>query len=212
MPLPRRRAARPRLLAVLTCAVVLAGCTGDTEPDRSAPPSGGPTDAQLDLASLPVPRTDFCRTVPDDAVRGALAGAVATTSHYGIGDEVEVSPGLTDVVHEYGCVFEGQDGTVARAWVFARSVGRDEARALVRRTRGEDCATPDSIDFGTPSTATVCSLVTDSEEALRVRLEGLFTDSWVGCEIVEPGADRSKSLLRRTEQWCTEVVSAAGAR
>jgi hypothetical protein len=52
----------------------------------------------------------------------------------------------------------------------------------------------------------------------RARLEGLFTDTWVGCEVTEPlegpgGAARSRAdVVQRADQWCTEVVTTVGSQ
>lgn len=230
MPLPRARVARRRLLTAAGLPLALAsliGCTGGSDQEEAATPSADPSSAHLDLSRLPVPRAPFCETLPGQGVTDALQGEVAQTGHYSNGDEVEVRPGYTDIVHEHGCVYESAEGSVARAWVFARPVDRAEAKRQVRRARrGRDCALPDSIAFGTPSLVSACEVPADragTEVMVRARLEGLFGDSWVGCEVAEPvssqgaagtgGTTRQerKAVVRRAEQWCTEVVTAVGA-
>ena len=176
-----------------------------------------PSDAHLDLSGLPVPRVEFCDVLDEDDVAQALDGPVSGTDHYGNGDEVEVRPGYVDVSHEYGCVFRASDGTSAKVWVVARPVTRGEARTVVRRARrGRDCAFPESIGFGSPGLTSVCEVPgaePDVGPLVRARLEGLFDDSWVGCEVSEPvevaGARTGPraDVVQRADQWCTEVVT-----
>lgn len=216
---PRRR------LAVLLAAATLAGgCTADTgspeSPAESGPsaPSVEPSDADLDLSAFPVPRTDLCPALDEQAVARALGAPVADTAHYRNGEEFEVRPGQRDVAHEYGCVFEAADGTTARTWVFARPVTVAEARTLVRRTRRDgDCAFPRSIGFGDPGVTSVCEQ--DEGPAIRARLQGLFGDTWLSCELEQPlgarqdGAesDAGADVVRRADRWCTDVVTRVGA-
>lgn len=221
MPPRTARAVRGRrrfLPALLTLALLAGACTSSPEPPESSGPSSvGPSDAHLDLSGLPVPRVPFCDVLAEDDVAQALDGPVAGTDHYGNGDEVEVSPGYVDVSHEYGCVFGAADGTSAKVWVFARPVTRGEARSLVRRARrGRDCAFPESIGFGSPGLTSVCEVPgadPDVGPRVRARLEGLFGDTWVGCEVAEPleaAGTRTgprADVVQRADQWCTEVVT-----
>jgi len=219
---------------------VLTACSGSpapdggASPDQDAAPTADPGSGELDVSEVPVPRGDLCPVLPEGGVIEALGGDVARTDHYLNGEEVEVRPGYTDIVHEYGCVYVASDRTTARVWVFARPVGPPEAQALVRRARrGRDCAFPDSIAFGAPSLTSVCEVPTAAAEttdatalAVRARLEGLFGDTWVGCEVAEPlgaaqlgagppgeesPASPRDDVVQRAEQWCTEVIVAVGA-
>lgn len=224
----------PRAAAVLVAAgLLLSACTsGSGSPGAaggSPPPSAstGPSDAHLDLSGLTVPRADICDVIGSDDVEQALAGSLADTAHYGNGEELEVTPGRVDIAHEHGCVYVGEDGTVARTWIFARPVPPEEAQGLVRRARrGRDCAFPESVRFGTPSLTSVCEVTgiptgpgdgTDADTAgVRARLEGLFHDTWMGCEVAEPVAvlethDGRADVVQRAEQWCTDVVTAVSA-
>jgi hypothetical protein len=98
---------------------------------------------------------------------------------------------------------------------------RSEARTLVRRARrGRDCAFPESIRFGTPGLTSVCEVAARAADGplVRARLEGLFTSTWMGCEVAEPLERPSGSstaprvdVVQRAEQWCTEVVTAIAA-
>jgi hypothetical protein len=217
-----RRGRKPVLLAAVLASSIAAGaCTLSPEASQEPSPKVAPSDADLDLSGVPVQRAGFCDLLDGDDVAQALEGPVRDTAHYGNGDEVEVRPGLVDVSHEFGCVFEGPAGKVARAWVFARPVTAPEARTLVRRARrGGDCAFPESVRFGAPTLTSVCKVAgPPPEEAptVRARLEGLFGDSWVGCEISEPlvrseGTSGRADVVQRADQWCTEVVTTIGAQ
>lgn len=222
---------RRRLAVLLAAAALVTGCTADTDsPEPPAEsgeraPSVEPSDADLDLSAYPVPRADLCPALDEDAVARALGSPVADTAHYRNGEEFEVRPGQRDVSHEYGCVFEAADGTVARTWVFARPVTVAEARTLIRRTRrGRDCAFPKSIGFGDPGVTSVCerrSTGDDDRPALRARLQGLFGDTWLSCEIEEPtgpredtggvGSDAGEDVVQRADRWCTDVVTTVGS-
>ena len=213
---------RGLLVPVVTVAVASGACTSSPEPPESSGPSSvAPSDAHLDLSGLPVPRAPFCDALDEAGVAQALDGPVAGTGHYGNGDEIEVRPGQVDVSHEYGCVFEAGEGTQARAWVFARPVSRSEARTLVRRARlGRDCAFPESIGFGSPGLTSVCEVPATDPPAgpmVRARLEGLFGDTWMACEVAEPleastGQVSRADVVQRADQWCTEVVTTVGGQ
>ncbi len=218
----------PRAVAAVVVAGLLASaCTstgagpdGATTGSASPTVSTGPQEAHLDLSALAVPRADVCGLLAADDVEQALGGPLAGTDHYGNGDTAEVAPGRVDVVHEFGCVYLGKDGTAARTWIFARPVLPQEARELVRRARrGRDCAFPASVRFGTPSLTSVCEVEGAPTEGplVRARLEGLYGDAWMGCEVSEPTAeptaqptaqDGRADVVQRAEQWCTEVVTA----
>jgi hypothetical protein len=210
---------RASSLGALLLLGLAAGCTGSAPSADPTPGevSSGPTAAaRLDLSGIPVPRVPLCDVVPEHTVVGALGQEVAGTAHYDSGEEVEVAPGVVDVAHEHGCVYEGADGTVARVWVFARPVGDPEATALVRRARrGRDCSFPDPLDFGTPGLTSLCEVPGDDAAPVnRARLEGLFSDTWVGCEVTEPAPSRTTGpdVVQRAVTWCAAVVNAAGSR
>jgi hypothetical protein len=123
---------------LLASVLALTGCTSSPDEPAAAPSTPpGPTDAHLDLSGLPVLRAEFCHVLGRDDVAQALGGPVVATGHYGNGEEAELAPGYVDVAHEHACVYEAADGTAATAWVFARPVDKTEARALVRRERGQ---------------------------------------------------------------------------
>lgn len=223
----RARAPRQRVAGLFVVVALLAGCSSEADapspapPDLAGPSSADPAEAQLDLSGLPVPRTDVCDLLGHDDVERALAAPVTDTAHYGNGEEFEVTPGRVDISHEHGCVFAAGDGATARVWIFARPVLRSEADTFVRRTRrGRDCAFPESLAFGAPGVTSVCELPGRPSEggpAFRARLEGLFGDTWVGCEVSEPRETGTPlpvaraDVLQRAERWCTEVVTTISA-
>ena len=228
-PAPRRRSTA-RVAAALVPALLLTSCTsggdggGDGGAEPTTPASPSASEAVLDLSAMPVDRADPCPVLLEDDVVEALGTEVARTAHYGNGEEAEVTPGVVDVSHEYGCVFEAADGTAARLWVFARPVLLGEARTLVRRTRDRDCAFPEPLVFGDPGVVSVCEVPSSGrgeQATFRARFEGLFADTWVGCEVSEPagvaGATGSASpptrqdVLQRAEEWCTAAVTSAAA-
>jgi hypothetical protein len=215
---------------VVTPALFLTACTISSEPESSpaastspTPTHGGSGTERVDVTGWSVPRTDFCGALDEKTVEEALGGPVTDTAHYGNGDQVEVRPGYVDVSHEYGCTFLGADGATAKAWVFARPVTTAEARRVVRRERrGESCAFPDPVGFGRPHLTSMCEVpgAKGSGPTARARLEGLFDQSWLACEVADP-LDASGSaeptspvpradVLQRAARWCADVVRTIG--
>src|SRR3954447_20596375 len=125
-----------RLAALVTTALALVGCSHQ----EAAAPRPQPTPLpSLDTTQMQIPRIQFCFLVPDGAVRQALGGKADSTSSYRNGDRVAL-PGIgTEIVHEIGCGWSRDDGTAARAWVFARPVDAAFAQRAVaaeRKTAG----------------------------------------------------------------------------
>ena len=215
----RRHPAAPA--AALAAGLLLVGCTSGAEPPAAQPrpSSRASSAAQRDLSGLPVAREFFCDRVDELDVETALGGPVTGTAHYGNGDRVEISPGYTDISHEYGCTYRGMDPAYARAWVYARPVPPKEARGLARAARREPgCRFPSSVGFGRPDLTSVCRVRPATEEdlpAVRVRMQGLFGGSWLTCELTLPaegptgGRDRA---LDEARNWCADLVSTVGAR
>ena len=77
---------------------------------------------------MQVPRIEFCQLIPAKAVTEALGGKPDSKATYGNGDSVKVDGVGEDVVHEIGCSWSTDQGTTARAWVFARPVDAPFAR------------------------------------------------------------------------------------
>jgi hypothetical protein len=186
----------------------------DSRRSASPSPTGTQEDlATLDLSDLPIPRTAFCDVLDEDDVEAALGGPPTGTAHYDSGDRVELTSGVTDVSHEYGCTFDSAvTGAQARAWVFAEPVTPAAAASIARearRTRG--CTVlDDAPTFGASSTATLCR--TTSPVGRVVTLRGLFGDAWLSCQLRTPGADAVPQTVQRAEQWCVRVATTVGAR
>lgn len=208
-PSSRRPRAVPAAVRVavgtLVLALALSGCTDEQQ--VASPPAPTPI-AELDAASLKLPRIEFCSLLPRSAPTRALGGKPDAETAYGNGDEVEL-PGVgTDVGHEIGCTWSTESGSAARAWVFARPVDAQLARTVIasgRRTPG--CRTVPGPAFGEPSATQRCTLPGGVH---RVRHSGLFERTWLTCELAAPGTERA-GLRARTDRWCVEVANALDA-
>lgn len=192
-----------------------AGGDRTREPDSAREdPSESPSAADtapidVDLSNVPVPRTlDDCSVLDGDPVREALGAPVSLRQGYASGDRVEVSPGVTDVVAEDGCVFRSPRAD-ARVWVFSASVGQAYARTLVREARrAPGCSPrPDETGFGDPTLTDVCTTRSGTTATLR----GLFGDAWLTCRLSVEDEPKG-AVLERAQQWCVEAVATLGAR
>lgn len=191
-----------------------------TAPDPASAPepvpskSASPTVSRADLSALPVPRESVCAAVPEPAVQSALDGPVVSTAHYDNGEQLELPTGEQDVSHEFGCVWTGSDGVEARLWVFARPVSQAEARGLAGSARrGRGCRVDDRVGFGDPGVTSVCPQPSqDDEPRSRARLEGLFGQTWVGCEVSASAARTGREALEQgAVTFCIAGVTAAAA-
>ncbi len=207
---PRRRTTRLSVAAlVVTVAVVAVGLLTQSsdQPTAGQRPVASPRPSpSTDLSVLRLDRAPFCPLIGLGAVRRALGGAVLRAQHYDSGDRASIAPGVTDVAHEYGCRYDGVGGTAARAWLFAAPVQRTDATDLVRRAgRTPGCHVVQAAAFGDPSVATTCAL--HGPARVSMTLSGLFGDSWLSCQVTDPGRTASASLRRRSEAWCRAVVT-----
>ena len=126
-----RSSARRPILAVPAALLALVVITGCSEDEKAAPDPAPTPIASLNTVEMELPRIEFCQLVPDEAVEDAVGGKPASDSSYGNGEEVEMAGVGKDVVHEIGCSWTGDDGTTARAWVFARPVDTAFARSVI---------------------------------------------------------------------------------
>ena len=193
------------LISVLLLAgSLVAGCADEPE----AAPKASPTPiSRLNTSAMDIPRIDFCPLVPESAVSKALGGEPDDEATYGNGDEATI-PGVgADVVHEIGCSWSRDDGTAARAWVFARPVDAGFARKLVASGRQQaGCRTVAGPSYGDPSATQVCRL---PQGEARVRHSGLFGQTWLTCQLSSKATDAGPGELRdRTDRWCVEVATA----
>ena len=181
--------------------------SGTSSEESPTPPSTTPID--VDLSNLPIERALDCSVLDEDAVREALGAPVTLRQSYVSGDRVEISPGVTDVVAEDGCVFHSPRAE-ARVWVFSAPVGTAYAGTLVREARrAPGCRSrPDVTGFGDPTLTDVCTGAGPAGSTATLR--GLFGDAWLTCRLSsedEPAGE----VLRRAQPWCTEVAATLGA-
>jgi hypothetical protein len=205
-------------LLVTVAALRLWPAEQGAEPTASSRQSSGspaPEAAtRLDVSNLPIGRTLDCGALDDEAVVTALGAPVTDREAYATGDRVEVAPGVTDVVHEDGCVFSSGD-VEAAVWVFTAPVGTPHARSLVREARREErCTFPqDTTRFGRPGLAGVCRVRTpDRAPAVAATYRGLFGSTWLSCRLTAPGGSRPEIVQRHADRWCVHVATTLGAR
>lgn len=207
--MPRRTSVTARAGSALGSVVLLAGVLSSCS---STTPGDAPTPEPTPLASydgtvVQVERVSFCSRIPEDAVRDAV-GAEVTTAHYGNGEPL---PGTDDLAHEYGCVFTGEDRTVARTWVFVPPVTPRRARQLAATAaKMPRCASTPAATFGKPAVGTVCR----GSGSTTVTYRGLFGDAWLSCSVTAPRtgeAAADKTLVAKAGVWCVRVAEAASA-
>lgn len=207
--MPRRTSVTVRAGSVLGAVALLAGALGScSSGDPKPAPSPKPTPlASYDGTAVQVERVSFCSRIPDDAVRDAV-GAEVTTAHYGNGEPL---PGGDDLAHEYGCVFTGEDRTVARSWVFVPPVTPRRARQLAAEAaKTPRCTSTPAATFGKPAVGTVCR----SGDSTTVTYRGLFGDAWLSCSVSAPGkgdAAADKALVAKAGAWCVQVAETASS-
>ncbi len=161
----------------------------------------------LDTTGLTVIRAGFCGDVDPREVSAALSGEPVAESGYENGDEVVLSTEVADIVHEFGCSWTGDNGTEARAWVFAPPVDAERAARLVREAgQGDACEPAPTPAFGAPSVGLVCADAT----GVRASYRGLFGDAWLTCEltIADPAVEIAE-LRERAGAWCVGVARGA---
>jgi hypothetical protein len=200
----------PRPAATLAAALLLlasgTACTGDGGGDAGGSTAHAePTPiTDFDAGGSTLARGEFCDRIPDTSVTAAV-GEVASTDHYGNGDRDRITDGVRDVAHEFGCTFTGDEGAVARAWVFVPRVTRAQAKQYVadaRRAKG--CRPVDGQGFGTPGTGLVCT----SDDGTEASYRGLFTDTWFACSLAAADLGE-KTVLKQAGQWCVATAGAA---
>jgi hypothetical protein len=193
----------PYALAFVVAAALLAsGCSGEA---RTAPKASPTPISDLNTSAMEIPRIEFCKLVPAAAVRRALDGKPDSAHAYGNGDEVAVPEVGTEVVHEAGCSWSTDEGATARAWVFARPVDAAFAREAIASSREtEGCRVDRDTAYGEPSLTQTCR---GSDGSTRVRHAGLFGQTWLTCEVSDPGSGAA-TTRERADAWCVDVVNA----
>lgn len=186
---------------VATLLLALTGCSGDDEPEAEAPTTAEPTPlADLATETLTVARDPFCARVAPAAVEDALGGPAEDIEEWVNGDRVRVAPGVTDVVHEYGCRWRAADATTVSGWVFAPPITPQRAAGLRRAAAQAEGCRPvaDAPAYGTRSVAVRCDGTTS--------FHGLFGDAWLSCSASGGPADAEIGAVGR---WCVSVAQAA---
>jgi hypothetical protein len=197
--------ARRPILAVPAALLALVVMTGCSEDEKAAPDPAPTPIASLNTAEMELPRIEFCQLVPEKAVEDAVGGKPVSHSSYGNGDEVEVTGVGKDVVHEIGCSWTSDDGTTARAWVFARPVDTAFAQSVIasgRKTKG--CRTVAGPPYGNPAATQICRTADGKQ---RLRHAGLFGQTWLTCELATIRAEPTE-LRDSTDAWCSEIANA----
>ncbi|WP_134739505.1 hypothetical protein [Nocardioides sp. 503] len=183
--------------------VALADVPQDTG-KSTAEPSVPLTD--FDTTELVAARAAFCDDLPETAVTEALDGEPVDEAAYGSGDRADLTPRVEDVAHEFGCSWQGEDGVVARAWLFVPPVTPARADSLVAAARKQRGCTPEAgaPAYGVPSLALVCTAGGERTQSYR----GLFGDAWLTCELSAPTTVTPAALADRAGRWCVSVASA----
>lgn len=168
---------------VVTVAVVAVGTYLRTPPRQAAAPPPRPAPpapvvplsaplSSVNTTMMTVQRAPFCDRLAPSDLTAALGGPVRHISSYSAGQRTSVG-GVTDVVDEYGCRWSASRRQ-ARAWVFAAAVTPQWAHQLAA-TAPAGCHALHGLQYGAPSAAFACG---DA-----VRLQGLFGDAWLTCEL-----------------------------
>jgi hypothetical protein len=190
--------------ATLLVAGLVAGCSlpgGSPEPEPDADPTTLPS---YDAAQAEVVRGPFCDRISPTGVEHAVGSAPEDSAHWGNGDRVRLPDGSRDRVHEYGCSWSGEDGSVATAYLFVPPVTIRQARSLVRGRLPAGCSSMASDGFGSPSVATRC---VGEDATTELTYRGLFGDAWLVCSLRTAGDPAN--LPTRASAGCVDVLEAA---
>lgn len=214
------------LVLVVLAAVVLTRVVSGDDAAEDAP-ARGPTStstppppplstplADYDTTTVTVQRAGFCDLVDPEAVSAMLGGEPGEARTYGNGESARITPEVTDIAHEHGCLWR-RGRTELRAWVFAPPVSPDGADRLVADARrGEGCVVRRQAPaYGSPSLARTCTTGVgvgegqDRVEVVESSYRGLFGDAWLACSLTAP-AGRA-GTLQQAGAWCVEVAEAA---
>ncbi|MDN4160304.1 hypothetical protein [Nocardioides abyssi] len=193
----------------------VAGPEGSDDPDSPGEPGSGqdvpaavsPPEslAGLETRGLAALRAPFCAGIAEAAVVDALGGEPTRAEAYDNGETAALTPTVTDVSHEHGCLWS-DTRTTARGWVFAPPVTPARARGLADgAAAGRGCSrVPDAPALGEPDVALVC----DRGDVREASYRGLLGDAWLVCSITAPRALDRAEHLDRAGRWCAAVVTA----
>jgi hypothetical protein len=168
----------------------------------------------FETSGLVVRRASFCGAIDPRQVKAALGADSEAERSWDNGDRIEVTDGVRDVVHEFGCEYVA-GAVTARAWVFAPQIDARRARQLAKaKGPGGLCTGPvaRAAPYGEPSSLLSCL----SEGTYLTSYQGLFGDAWLTCElsVTAPAAGEQPEiahLVDRTGRWCVGVALAASS-
>ena len=203
---PRTRLPRAVAPAVLTLVAVLAltGCGGSGTPESDSTPAPTPI-GQLNTDAMTLARVDFCALLPDSAVRKALDGGLGDQVSWRNGERALIDTDKSDVAHEYGCAWTRAQ-YAASAWIFARPITTEFAKAVLDKSAHRtNCTAEAGPDFGSTHQQQSCRLPDGTK---RVRLAGLFKDTYLTCQVQAPAKVDDHTLAERAHAWCVEVANA----
>lgn len=196
------------LLAVLvTGGVVAAGTLNSSDKEGSEPQDDPFLTTELDdfdVRGLKVRRAAFCAAIDPRQVEAALGAELTSERTWDNGDRIEVSEGMRDVVHEYGCEYAAGD-TEARAWVFAPPVDERRARQLLKGLVSPTCASLPASRYGEPSIIGSCT----RQGVVTSIFAGLFGDAWLTCQLESRGPVEEAEFASRSARWCVSLAIAA---
>jgi hypothetical protein len=86
-----------------------------------------------------------------------------------------------------------------------RSPPSSPRRCSTRPRTGTAAPAEEGPDFGSPHQQQNCTL---SDGTKRVRLAGLFKDTFLTCQVQAPAKVDDKTLSERTYDWCVQVANA----
>ncbi|GCD90969.1 hypothetical protein [Nocardioides sp. LS1] len=202
-----------RLLAPAAVVAVLAlvgisSCDGGSSSPDAAPSASVTKLSDLDTTAMVVARDAFCSGIGPDTLQSALGTTHYDGLAYNNGEHARLVRGVRDVAHEYDCTWRAQDGSVARAWVFAPPVTVDRASQLRDAAVGRGCQGTKDAGFGKPSVATRCGTPRGHFQGYY----GLFGDAWLSCTLAVPGKQEPADLTERASDWCAAVALAASGQ
>lgn len=191
-------------MLTLIAVLALTGC-GNSETPKSTPSPAPTPIGQLNTDAMTLARVDFCALLPDPAVRKALGGGLGDQVSWRNGERAQIDTDTRDVAHEYGCAWTRAQ-YAASAWIYARPITSEFAKAVLAKTSRRNGCTPHAgPNFGSPHRQQNCRLPDGTK---RVRLAGLFKDTYLTCQVQAPGKENDKTLAERADEWCVQVANA----
>ena len=76
---------------------------------------------------------------------------------------------------------------------------------LDKTSHRNGCTAEAGPDFGSPHRQQSCRLPDGTK---RVRLAGLFKDTYLTCQVQAPAKEDDQTLAERADEWCVQVANA----